>query len=284
MSIENTNEKVNNNENKLLNWDFKNNLTLEEKLKRDSKKARNYILDMVYNAKSGHIGGSFSIIDVLTTIYMYKMNNDFENNKVVISKGHASPALYSMLYMTKQINEIGSFRKINGNLQGHPSNHTNGVSISTGSLGQGLSIGTGISYAKKLKNEDGEVFVIVGDGEMQEGQIWESLLTISKLELDNLTVIIDCNNIQLDGFVTDIKNIYPLDKKLSGYNVDLIKINGHNFNEIIAALDKKSTKTKIILANTIKGFGVSFMENTNSWHGKAPSIEEYNLAKEELKI
>lgn len=256
---------------------------LIERLEKSSLNLRKNILQMVYEAGSGHIGGAFSIIDILSCIYMYKIKNDLENSKVILSKGHASAALYSILYEVGAIKEIESFRKIGGNLQGHPSTCTNTISVATGSLGQGLSVACGIALAKNLKNDNSLVYAILGDGEMQEGQVWEGLMTASKYELKNLTIIVDCNNVQLDGFVTDIKNIYPLAEKLKGFDLEVIQIDGHNYEEILEALDKKSDKAKVILAKTVKGKGVSFMENTNKWHGKAPNQEEYEMALKELE-
>ena len=216
----------------------------------------------------------------MTVLYFYKMN---KGDRFVLSKGHASPALYSCLYKKGIIDDISGFRNINSDLQGHPSVHTNGVEVATGSLGQGLSISVGMALGKKLKGESDKVYVILGDGEMQEGQVWEALLSASKFKLDNLTIIIDCNNVQLDGYVTDIKNIYPLDKKLKGFDLDVIEINGHKYEDIIDSLDIKSDKTKVILAKTIKGKGISFMENNHAWHGKAPNIDEYEKAIKELE-
>lgn len=257
-----------------------------QELEKISKRLRNNILDMVYNAQSGHIGGSFSIIDILNVIYtrqIGKRNTKKAEDIVVLSKGHASPALYSILYEVGKIDSIEGFRRINSILEGHPTPKINGVQIATGSLGQGLSSAIGMGLVDKLENRNRKIYVIIGDGEMQEGQVAEALLSLSKYMLKNITVIIDCNNLQIDGHVTEIKNIYPLKKRLKAYNFKIFEINGHNFNQIIEVLDKKVELPKIVLAKTIKGKGVSFMENEKSWHGKAPTKEEYERAKAELK-
>lgn len=257
-----------------------------KELEEISKKLRNNILDMVYNAKSGHIGGSFSIIDILNVIYtrqIKKKKNEKEEDIVVLSKGHASPALYSVLYEIGKIDSITGFRNINTILEGHPTPKINGVQIATGSLGQGLSSAIGMGLVDKLENRNRKIYVIIGDGEMQEGQVYEALLSLSKYILKNITVIIDCNNLQIDGHVTEIKNIYPLKKRLKSYNFEILEINGHNFNQIIDVLDKETELPKIVLAKTVKGKGVSFMENEKSWHGKAPTQVEYEKAKLELK-
>lgn len=258
------------------------------KLENIANDLRKNTLKMVYEAKSGHIGGSFSIAEIIACLYFNYLNIEVsENGKnlkdiVILSKGHASPILYSALFKKGIIASTKQFRNVESDLEGHASNHIPSIPVSTGSLGQGLSIAIGIANAKKLDEKDDKVVCIVGDGEIEEGQIWEAFLSASKYSLDNLTIVIDANNIQLDGRVEDIKNIYPLKEKLDGFNFEIIEIDGHNILEILEALNSKQTKTKVIIANTIKGKGVSFMENTNKWHGKAPNDEEYDMAMKEL--
>lgn len=249
----------------------------------NSRRIRNQIIDMVYEAKSGHIGGSMSVADILGVL---TEKFDSENDEIVFSKGHASPALYAFLNGIGILEEkkLKGFRKIEGELEGHPSNHTKGVRVSTGSLGQGLSCAIGIALAKKMDEENGKVFVFIGDGEMQEGNIWEAFLSISKYKLDNLVVIIDSNKIQLDGRIEEIKEIGPICEKLKPFNMDVYEIDGHNYDQIHVVLEKEHGRTKVIIANTVKGKGVSFMENSAAWHGKAPNDEQYIQAKKEINI
>ena len=269
-------------------------LTLEQKqlIQEKAKAIRVNIVKAVTAAKSGHPGGSLSIADVMSLLYFQEMNvnpnepKDPNRDRFVLSKGHAAPALYATLaekgfFPTE---ELLNLRKIDHILQGHPDmKYIPGVDMSTGSLGQGISAACGMALAGKIDGAPYRVFSVLGDGELEEGQVWEALLSASKFKLDNLTIIIDCNNVQLDGYVTDIKNIYPLDKKLKGFDLDVIEINGHKYEDIIDSLDIKSDKTKVILAKTIKGKGISFMENNHAWHGKAPNIDEYEKAIKELE-
>lgn len=258
---------------------------------------RQDILKMVHNAKSGHPGGSLSCVDILAVLYKKVLNVPVEwdkspnfktRDKFILSKGHASPALYATLancgYFPKDL--LMGFRMLGSKLQGHPSSRAKlpGVEVSTGSLGQGLSIGIGLALAMRLDKINSSVFVLLGDGEMQEGSVWEGLMQINQRQLNNLVVIIDKNNLQIDGSVQEIKTLDPLDEKLKAFGFDVVEIDGHNYEEIEKALinAKKSDKICAIIANTIKGKGVSFMENNASWHGKAPKDEDLKKALEEL--
>lgn len=263
-------------------------------LQEKAKNIRKNIIEIVYNAASGHPGGSLSITDVLTTLYFKELNVDINNPKdenrdrFVLSKGHCAPALYATLaekgFIPKE--DLKKVRKLDGYLQGHPDmKHTNGVDMTSGSLGQGLSVANGMALAAKLDNKDYRVYCVCGDGEIQEGQIWEAAMTSSHYKLDNICVIVDNNNLQIDGTVENVMNPYPLDKKFESFGFNVLVIDGHNFNEIIDALEKaKQTKGKptAIIAKTVKGKGVSYMENQAGWHGKAPKEEEYKIAMEEL--
>ncbi|MDD3435856.1 MAG: transketolase [Candidatus Gastranaerophilales bacterium] len=255
------------------------------------------IIKMIHCAKSGHPGGGLSAVEILTVLYQKVMKNfpqwtkstqHNERDRFVLSKGHASAALYSVLaqrgYFPEE--ELMSFRKLHSRLQGHPCCRTlPGIEVSTGSLGQGLSMACGIAMALKLDKNPAHVFTLLGDGELQEGNCWEALMTASHRNLNNLTAIIDRNNLQIDGTTDKIKNLNPLDKKLEAFNWNVIKIDGHNIEEIYEALEKskKSDKPTAIIANTVKGKGISFMENECGWHGKAPCDEDCQRALEEVK-
>lgn len=259
-----------------------------------ANRIRQYIIKSVYSAKSGHPGGSLSISEILAVLYFNQMNIDEKNPKakerdrLVLSKGHTSPALYSVLALKGffDIEELANFRNINSFLQGHPDMvNIPGVDASTGSLGQGLSIANGMALASKLDSEGVRVYCICGDGELQEGQIWEAAMTSAHYKLDNLCVIIDNNNLQIDGKVSDVMNIYPINEKFRSFGFATIEVDGHNIKELISAFEQaKKTKGKptAIIANTIKGKGVSFMENIAEWHGKAPNEEQYKQAMLEL--
>lgn len=256
------------------------------------------ILKMIHNAKSGHPGGALSCIDILSVLYKKVLNVPIEwdkdinfnkRDRFILSKGHASPALYAILAHTGffSTNMLMSFRMLGSKLQGHPSSRTGlpGIEVSTGSLGQGLSIAVGMALALRLdNNKDSKVFVLLGDGEMQEGSIWESLMNAANQKLDNLIVIIDKNNLQIDGSTCDIKSLEPLDEKLKAFGFEVYSIDGHNYDEIEKTMleAKNSNKLTAIIANTIKGKGVSFMENMAGWHGKAPNDEQLAKALEEL--
>lgn len=269
----------------------------EKALQKIANRIRYNIIQEVYNAKSGHLGGSLSIADILAVLYFNEMNidplkpKDVNRDRFILSKGHASCGLYATLaergFFPKE--ELQSFRKINSKLQGHPDmNKVCGVDMSTGSLGQGLSVANGMAIACKMKNKDFRVYCLLGDGELEEGQVWEACMTSSKYKLDNLCVIVDCNNLQLTGNINDVKglNFEDIDSKLKSFGFNTIIINGNNIKEILDAFKKaKEVKEKptAIIANTIKGKGISFMENKVEWHGKSLNDEDYKKALEELK-
>ena len=255
---------------------------------------RKLILQTVYGAKSGHIGGSFSSAEILTALYFERMKLD-ENNprwegrdRFVLSKGHITPAYYSVLAMRGffPIEELKTFRKLGSKLQGHPDrNKVSGVDMSSGSLGQGISSAVGIALAGKLKKADYRVYTLVGDGEIQEGQVWEAAMFASHHKLDNLCVIIDNNGIQSDGPIESINSPYPIDQKFLAFGFNVITVDGHDFKQLINAFNNAELvkeKPTVIIAKTVKGKGVSFMENKASWHGKVPSEEEFEFAMKEL--
>ena len=266
-----------------------------EELSKIAKSIRRDIIEEVYNAQSGHPGGSLSIADIMTVLYFNEMNIDPQNlqnterDRLVLSKGHCAPALYSTLanrgYFNKS--ELKTLRKLNSKLQGHPDmNKVPGVDMSTGSLGQGLSAACGMAIAGKLDNKNYRVYCIMGDGEIEEGQVWEAAMSASKYKLDNLCVIVDNNNLQIDGTIEEVMSSYPIDEKFKSFGFQIINIDGHNYQEIIDAFDvAKNIKEKpvCIIAKTIKGKGISFMENKVEWHGKATNEEQYKQAMEELK-
>lgn len=262
------------------------------RLEQISNDIRKNVIQMIVEAKSGHPGGSLSCVDILVTLYHEVMNLNVDKygrriDKFVLSKGHAAPAYYAILsskgYIPKD--DLMTLRKCDSYLEGHPSNKINGVDVSSGSLGQGLSIANGMSLSKKISNEDGYVFCLLGDGEMQEGQVWEALMSANKYKLSNLIAFIDYNKLQIDGRVEDVMPLESLKLKLDSFNLNVLEVDGHSHKEIIDAIDsaKKQDKATVIIANTVKGKGVSFMENQAMWHGKAPSDEEYKKALEELK-
>ena len=252
------------------------------------------VIEAVYSAKSGHPGGSLSCADILTVLYFNQMNiNEKEPNakvrdRFVLSKGHCSPALYSTLarkgYFEKE--RLLTFRNIESNLQGHPDmNKVPGVDMTSGSLGQGLSVANGMALASKLNGDGYRVYCLLGDGEIEEGQVWEAAMTSNKYKLDNLCVIVDNNNLQIDGKITDVMSSYPIDEKFKSFGFQVININGHDIDEIIKAFEVARDikgKPTCIIAKTIKGKGVSFMEDKAEWHGKAPNEEQYNEAIKEL--
>lgn len=266
-----------------------------KELQEIAKQIRRNIIKQVYGAKSGHPGGSLSSADILTVLYFNQMNIDEKNpesplrDRFVLSKGHASPALYACLaekgFFEKK--ELERFRKINGKLQGHPDmNKVVGVDMTTGSLGQGLSVANGMALTSKMNHDGFRVYCLLGDGEIEEGQIWEAAMSSSKYKLDNLCAILDYNNLQIDGSIEEVKGLDNIEGKFRSFGFNTIIVDGHNIEQLINAFNSaKITKEKptIIIAKTIKGKGISFMENKTQWHGKAPSEEEYNLAMEELK-
>lgn len=268
-----------------------------ENFKKSALRVRRNIVKMIHSAKSGHPGGSLSGVDILTVLYQKCLNipkdwdKDSEFNKrdrFILSKGHASPLIYSILAEKGIIDEaeLLSFRKFGSKLQGHPSkDHINGIEASTGSLGQGLSLGCGVAMGLKLDNNPANVIVYLGDGELQEGSCWEAFMQGSHRKLDNLIAIIDRNGLQIDGCTENVMSLGRLSDKISSFGWEVIEINGHDYNEIYNAIElaKKSEKPFAVIANTIKGKGVSFMENQPGWHGKAPNDEQLTQALEELK-
>ena len=266
-------------------------------LEKIANNVRIDILEEVYNAKSGHIGGAFSIADILTVLYFNEMNIDAKSpdspdrDRLVLSKGHASAALYAVLaekgYIDKE--ELKTFRNIDSNLQGHPDmNKVPGVDMTTGSLGQGLSVANGMALSSKLDSRGYRVYCILGDGELQEGQVWEAAMTAEKYKLDNLCVIIDANELQLTDTTMNVKGINQndIEQKFRAFGFQTVVIDGHNIESIIRALtiaEMTKGKPTAIICKTIKGKGVSFMENQIDWHGKAPNDEEYKIAMQELK-
>mgnify|MGYP005761682381 FL=1 len=269
-------------------------ITNVEALKKIAVEVRKGIIEAVYNAKSGHPGGALSCADILTVLYFNQMNvdekkpNDPNRDRLVLSKGHACPALYSVLaqkgYFDKEL--LKTFRKIGSDLQGHPDmKKVPGVDMTTGSLGQGLSAAVGMAIASKMDKAGCKVYCIVGDGEIEEGQVWEALTAASKNKLDNLCVILDNNNLQIDGEIEKVSGMNNLTERFQSFGFNVINVDGHNIDNLIDAFTTaKQTKGKpsVIIAKTIKGKGVSFMENQAGWHGKAPNEEEHNLAMEEL--
>ncbi len=265
-----------------------------KELKLSAANVRKMILEGTHAAKSGHPGGSLSSADILTYLYKNEMNvnpqnpKDPDRDRFVMSKGHAAPLLYAVLaefgYIPKE--DIKTLRKADSYLQGHPDmKGTNGVDMSTGSLGQGISAACGMALAGKLDNKDYRVYAILGDGECEEGQVWEAAMFAAHYKLDNLCAFVDFNGLQIDGAITDVMNPTPFDKKFEAFGWNVIVIDGHSFEEIEAALAKaKETKGQptMIVANTTKGKDVSFMENQVSWHGAAPNDEQYAQAISEI--
>ncbi len=264
-------------------------------LKKIANSVRKSIIEEVYEAKSGHPGGALSIADILTVLYFNQMNINPENAKsnlrdrLVLSKGHAVAALYAVLaergFFAKS--ELKTFRKLNSNLQGHPDmEKTIGVDMSTGSLGQGLSVANGMALASKMNNLGCRIYCVLGDGEIEEGQIWEAAMTSNKYKLDNLCVILDYNGLQIDGTVEEVKGLDCLRSKWEAFGFNVISCDGNDIEMLVDAFEKaKQTKgmPSIIIAKTIKGKGISFMENKVEWHGKAPSEEEYIQALQDLQ-
>ena len=257
---------------------------------------RKEILKLTYEAGSGHPGGSLSIVDILTVLYFKEMNINCENikdlnrDRFVLSKGHGAPALYAVLKEKEILDDedMRNFRQIEGVLQGHPDmNKIRGVDMTTGSLGQGISVACGMAIAGKLDNKNYRVYTILGDGEIEEGQVWEAAMSASHYNLDNLCVIVDNNNLQIDGTIDKVMSPYPIDDKFKAFGFNVINIDGHNFDEIIKAFKNAreyKNKPTAIIAKTVKGKGISFMENQVGWHGKAPNKEQYEQALKELEV
>lgn len=265
-------------------------------LKEYAKELRKTAITMIYEAQSGHPGGSLSAADIVAALYFREMNIDPKNPKwedrdrFVLSKGHVCPIQYSALGMLGFFpeEELHTLRQEGSILQGHPDmKKCPGIDISTGSLGQGLSCGVGMAIAGKRDEKDYRVFVIVGDGECNEGQIWEAIMTASKYKLDNLVVFVDNNNLQLDGYSYEVMPNLDFSEKFKSFGFETYTIDGHNMEEIIETLDtirsSKNGKPKCVIANTIKGKGVSYMEDVCGWHGVAPNNEEYKQAIKELE-
>ena len=268
------------------------NYTEYEKI---ASKVRVDIIKAIYNAGSGHPGGSLSAADIVTALYFKEMHVDPKNprmegrDKFILSKGHAGPVQYAALgergYFP--VEELLTLRKLGSHLQGHPCmQHTPGVDMSSGSLGQGISVATGMALSAKLSNDSYRVYTLLGDGEIAEGQVWEAAMFAGHKNLDNLVVIVDNNNLQIDGCVADVCDVYPIDKKFEAFNWNVICIDGHDFDQIEAALDKAvlSDKPTAIIAKTVKGKGVSYMENQVGWHGSAPNDELFEQAMAEFEL
>ena len=267
--------------------------TLE--LKKIANEVRKGIVTAVHSAKAGHPGGSLSAADIYTYLYFEEMNVDSKNpeapdrDRFVLSKGHTAPGYYATLAHKGYfpVEDLVKFRHIGEYLQGHPcKQHVPGVDMSSGSLGQGISAAVGMAISGKLTNDDYRVYTLLGDGEIQEGQVWEAAMLAGHRKLDNLVVIVDNNGLQIDGNIADVCSPYPIDKKFEALNFHVINIDGHDFEQIAAAF-KEARETKgqptAIIAKTVKGKDVSFMENQASWHGTAPNDEQYAVAMEDLK-
>ena len=264
-------------------------------LEKKANEVRQSIVTALHSAKSGHPGGSLSAADIMTYLYFEEMNVDPKNPKMadrdrfVLSKGHVAPALYSVLAHKGYfpVEDLVTLRHTGSYLQGHPDmKHIPGVDMSAGSLGQGLSCAVGMAQAGKMDDKDYQVYAMCGDGEIQEGQIWEAAMWAGAHHLDNLTVIVDNNNLQIDGTVEEVCSPYPIDKKFEAFNFHVINMNGNDMEEIrnaFAEAKKVKGMPVAIIAKTTKGKGVSFMENQVGWHGKAPNDEQYEQAMEELK-
>ena len=264
-------------------------------LAKTANEVRKGIVTAVHSAKAGHPGGSLSCADLMTFLYFEEMNIDPKNPKkedrdrFVLSKGHCAPALYSALAQRGYfpVEELTTLRKLGSHLQGHPCmQHTPGVDMSSGSLGQGISVATGMALSAKLSNDSYRVYTLLGDGEVAEGQVWEAAMFAGHKKLDNLVVIVDNNGLQIDGKVEDVCNPYPIDKKFEAFNFHVINIDAHDFDQIRAAF-KEARETKgmptAIIMKSVKGKGVSFMENQAGWHGKAPNDEQYEIAMKDLE-
>ncbi len=259
-----------------------------------ANKVRKNALTAVYSASSGHPGGSLSIAEILTLLYFEVMNVDPKNPKnpdrdrFVLSKGHTAPALYSVLALKGffPVEDVATFRKTDSYLQGHPDmKHIPGVDMSTGSLGQGVSAAGGMALAAKLDNKAYRVYSILGDGEIEEGQVWEQAMFAAHYKLDNFTIFVDNNGLQIDGNVADVMNPNPIDKKFEAFGWHVIKVDAHDFNALMDAINEaKATKGQptAVIMKSIKGKNVSYMENNASWHGSAPNKEQYEQAISEL--
>lgn len=263
-------------------------------LKEIARKIRVGIIDAVYSASSGHPGGSLSIADVLTYLYFEKMNIDPENpdmenrDRLVLSKGHCSPALYSALAHRGflPVEDLKTFRKTSSYLQGHPDmKHTPGVDMSSGSLGQGVSVSCGMALSSALDGKTNRIYAILGDGETEEGQVWEAAMFASHYGLSNLTWLVDLNGLQIDGPIAEVMNPAPHDEKFRAFGWNVIDADAHDFEsleEAFSAAEKCADRPSVIISHSVKGKGVSFMENQASWHGAAPNAEQYEIAMKDL--
>ncbi len=254
---------------------------------------RKGIIEGTYNAKSGHPGGSLSIVEVLTYLYFVKMNVDpkdpkkEDRDRFVLSKGHAAPALYATLAEKGffPVEELKTLRKSNARLQGHPNmNYVPGVDMSTGSLGQGISAAAGMALGAKLSGKSYKVYTVLGDGEIEEGQVWEAAMFAAAKKLNNLVAFVDNNNLQIDGTVEEVNSPYPIPEKFAAFGWNVIEINGHDYQQIADVLENSdsSDKPTAVIMKTVKGLGVSYMENQVNWHGAAPKQPEYEIAMAEL--
>ena len=264
-------------------------------LMKMANEIRKDIITAVHSAKSGHPGGSLSAADIYTYLYFEELNIDpkdprkADRDRFVLSKGHTAPGYYAALANRGffPVEDLKTLRKVGSYLQGHPDmKHIPGVDMSSGSLGQGISAAVGMAISAKLSNDSYRVYTLVGDGEIQEGQVWEAAMLAGHRKLDNLVVIVDNNNLQIDGPINEVNSPYPIDKKFEVFNFHVINIDGHDFDAIDAAFkEAKATKGQptAIIAKTVKGKGVSFMENQASWHGAAPNDEQYEIAMADLE-
>lgn len=264
-------------------------------LMKTANEVRKGVVTAVFNAKSGHPGGSLSAADIYTYLFFEEMNIDPKNPKkedrdrFVLSKGHTAPGYYSALANRGffPVEDLKTLRHTGSYLQGHPDmKHIPGVDMSSGSLGQGISVAVGMAVSAKLSGDDYRVYTLLGDGELQEGQVWEASMLAAHRKLDNLVVIVDNNNLQIDGQISEVNSPYPIDKKFEAFNFHVINADGHDFDEIDAAFKEAKTvkgKPTAIIMKTVKGKGVSFMENQASWHGAAPNAEQYEVAMADLE-
>ena len=267
-----------------------------QELKKVANQVRKNIVTEVFYAKAGHPGGSLSAAEIYTYLYMEEMNVDPENptdpdrDRFVLSKGHTCPGLYGVMaekgYFARE--ELKTFRHLGSRLQGHPSMHyLPGIDMSSGSLGQGISCAVGMALAAKLQDKDYRTYTLLGDGEIQEGQVWEASMFAAAKKLDNLCVIVDNNNLQIDGTIEEVNSPYPIDRKFEAFNFHVINVeDGHDFEQLAAAFAEAKTvkgQPTAIICKTTKGKGVSFMENNVGWHGKAPNEEQYKVAMADLE-
>lgn len=267
----------------------------KQALLKTANEVRKGILTAVHSAKSGHPGGSLSAADIFTYLYFEELNVDpkdpkkADRDRFVLSKGHTAPGLYSTLAQKGYfpVEDLKTLRHVGSYLQGHPDmKHIPGVDMSSGSLGQGISAAVGMAISAKLSGDTYRVYTLLGDGEIQEGQVWEASMLAGSHNLDNLVVIVDNNNLQIDGTIEEVNSPYPIDKKFEAFNFHVININGNDFDEIDAAFKEAKTvkgKPVAIIAKTVKGKGVSFMENQVGWHGSAPNDEQYEIGMKELE-